>query len=203
MHSHHGLPVCELKDRADEVTAKKDLFSDHYRHCINHGFAKLHHYYNEIDKSRLYAASVALHPCLKYSYIEEHWPSTNGRAAIEAAREQVQSLFNEYLAKHRQTTSPPPAPVAIRSPPPAATPVDGYRRCLSSTARSRKDNLNRRVINKQETELQRFMDDELDTSLHTYVNGAAVDNGGDYFDEPLRWWRERGESSYPILAAMA
>lgn len=45
------------------------------------------------------------------------------------------------------------------------------------------------------------MDDELDTSLISCVDGAAVE--GDYFDEPLRWWRERGESSYPILASMA
>lgn len=62
------------------------------------------------------------------------------------------------------------------------------------------DNLNRR-LNKYDLELQRFMDDELDTSLITYVNGVSVE--GDYFDEPLRWWRERGESSYLILAAMA
>lgn len=97
----------ELKDRADEVTTKKDLFSDHFRHCINHGYSKLHHYYNVIGKSRLYAASVALHPCLKYSYIEEHWSDSNGREAIDVAKQQVQSLFSDYLSKHRRSASPP------------------------------------------------------------------------------------------------
>lgn len=188
----------ELKERADEVTAEKDLFSDHFRHCLNHGYSKLYHYYNVIDKSRLYAASVALHPCMKYSYIEEHWPRTNGREAIDVAKEQVQSLFDEYLAKHRPTSPTPALAPAQAAALPA--PVDAYKRFLSSTLRSRQDNLNRR-LNKHDLELQRFMDDELDTSLITYVNGVSVE--GDYFDEPLRWWRERGESSYPILAAMA
>lgn len=188
----------ELKERADEVTAEKDLFSDHFRHCLNHSYSKLYHYYNVIDKSRLYAASVALHPCMKYSYIEERWPRTNGREAIDVAKEQVQSLFDEYLAKHRPT-SPTPALAPARAAVLPA-PVDAYKRFLSSTLRSRQDNLNRR-LNKHDLELQRFMDDELDTSLITYVNGVSVE--GDYFDEPLRWWRERGESSYPILAAMA
>jgi hypothetical protein len=34
-----------LKIRADDVSKNPDLFVDHYRHCINHGFEKLKEYY--------------------------------------------------------------------------------------------------------------------------------------------------------------
>jgi hypothetical protein len=60
----------KLRKHADEVTAKPSLFTNHYQHCLNHGFAKLSEYYTKIDDSRLYHAAVALHPCRKFTYFE-------------------------------------------------------------------------------------------------------------------------------------
>ena len=31
----------KLARRADDVNVDKEIFTDHYRHCINHGFKKL------------------------------------------------------------------------------------------------------------------------------------------------------------------
>lgn len=54
LESSHGalwevLPAFDflfmmLKIRADDVSKNPDLFVDHYRHCINHGFEKLKDY---------------------------------------------------------------------------------------------------------------------------------------------------------------
>jgi hypothetical protein len=57
----------KLARRADEVNADQELFSDHYRHCINHGFGKLQQYYINIDDSSLYSAAVALHPSTRFN----------------------------------------------------------------------------------------------------------------------------------------
>lgn len=59
-----------LQKRANQVTNEPDLFTEHYRFCINHGYDKLSEYYTKIDDSRLYAAALALHPLQKYSYFE-------------------------------------------------------------------------------------------------------------------------------------
>jgi hypothetical protein len=45
------------------------------------------------------------------------------------------------------------------------------------------------------------MSDSLDTITKTVVNGKILTNT--MADEPLRWWRERGEHLYPTLASMA
>jgi hypothetical protein len=55
---------------------------------------------------------------------------------------------------------------------------------------------------RQESELNRFMDDELDVYyIEHLADGKLVTRS--YVDQPLRWWRERGESLYPTLAIMA
>jgi hypothetical protein len=43
--------------------------------------------------------------------------------------------------------------------------------------------------------------DSLDRSITTIVNGQIVKPS--LINEPLRWWRERGEHLYPTLAVMA
>lgn len=57
-----------LKIRADDVSKNPDLFVDHYRHCINHGFEKLKEYYGKSDRTRLYRAAIALHPYYRNDY---------------------------------------------------------------------------------------------------------------------------------------
>jgi hypothetical protein len=61
----------KFAERADEVNADQELFSDHYRHCINHRFSKLQQYYTKIDDSRLYTAAVAIHPYMRFKYFEK------------------------------------------------------------------------------------------------------------------------------------
>ena len=52
----------------------------------------------------------------------------------------------------------------------------------------------------QETELERFIADELNTTITTMdAEGRIIKKQ----IEPLRWWRERGERLYPTLAVMA
>ena len=45
------------------------------------------------------------------------------------------------------------------------------------------------------------MTDKLDTKYCSIESGKRVLKS--YMDEPLRWWRERGEQQYPTLAKMA
>lgn len=59
-----------LRRSADEVTARPSLFTDHYLHCLNHGFLKLRDHFTKIDDSRLYSEAVALNPCRRFDYFE-------------------------------------------------------------------------------------------------------------------------------------
>jgi hypothetical protein len=89
----------KLSKRADEIEADREIFSDHYRHCINHGFNKLQQCYTKIDDSRLYCAAVALHPCMRFSYFEKAWSSrAGGREQIDNAKRWTRSLFDDYLS---------------------------------------------------------------------------------------------------------
>ena len=53
----------------------------------------------------------------------------------------------------------------------------------------------------QKSELERFMSDSLDTFTTAIVDGNIKRLS--MVDEPLQWWRERGEHLYPTLAVMA
>jgi hypothetical protein len=61
----------KLARRSEEVNADQEIFSDHYRHCINYSFSKLQQYYTKIDNSRLYTAAVALYPCIRFNYFQK------------------------------------------------------------------------------------------------------------------------------------
>jgi hypothetical protein len=51
------------------------------------------------------------------------------------------------------------------------------------------------------SELDRYMNDALKISVTKVVHGKRVKMN--MKDEPLRWWRERGEHLYPSLATLA
>ena len=53
----------------------------------------------------------------------------------------------------------------------------------------------------RQTELERFMNDALDVTVTRVVHGTRVIMN--MKDEPLRWWRERGQHLYPTLAKVA
>jgi hypothetical protein len=57
------------------------------------------------------------------------------------------------------------------------------------------------IIQQRQSELDRFMNDALDVSLKRVVDGKII--ATNMKDEPLRWWRERGQHLYPTLVTMA
>jgi hypothetical protein len=60
-----------LKKHADDITERPHIYSDHYQHCINHGFLKLQAYYTKIDESRFYSAATSLNPYIRFAYFED------------------------------------------------------------------------------------------------------------------------------------
>jgi hypothetical protein len=100
-----------LKLHTDEITARPSLFTDHYQHCINHGFVKLQGYCTKIDKSRLYSAATALNPYMRFTYFEGAWgDKPGGRENITNARRMTRELFEDYLSRveppERASTTP-------------------------------------------------------------------------------------------------
>jgi hypothetical protein len=187
----------KLAKRSDEVNARPDIFSDHYRHCINHSFSKLQHYYTKIDDSRLYAAAVALHPCMRFNYFEKAWANKpGGREQIDTARRQTHSLYRDYLSR-----LPPPEPPAESLF--ISSDVDDEDEDWRATFGGGDDGESSKehIIQQRQSELDRFMNDALDVSLKRLVDGKTI--ATNMKDEPLRWWRERGQHLYPTLATMA
>ncbi|KAI7202365.1 hypothetical protein KC316_g1835 [Hortaea werneckii] len=123
----------------------------------------------------------------------------------------VQLFFSEYVAEY-QTADDVEQPLTVHSqshsqpmkkhdtfaddddPDCIATFVD--QSAVKRVPDSRSD---RRA--RQEQELERFMDTELATTYKVIIKGKSVERS--FVHEPLRWWRERGEKSFPILARMA
>lgn len=204
------LPIMDflfkkLKKQADEVLASPQLFTDHYTHCINHGFSKLQDYYTKADDSRLYAAAVALHPCYRYNYFDSQWaPTTDGKRAVATAKRQTRELFAEYLKRKHATNPPSPKPIpepAATTPPRQHDDPEWYdtftTHCKPIASNDRSANERRQ----QEQELESFLTADLDIHYKTVEDGKPVVKS--YIMEPLRWWRERGEGLYPTLAQMA
>ena len=92
-----------LKIRADDVSKNPDLFVDHYRHCINHGFEKLKEYYGKSDRTRLYRAAIALHPCYRNDYFANAWAKVpRSRLEIKNAQNAVAACYTEFLSTLRK-----------------------------------------------------------------------------------------------------
>lgn len=192
----------KLKKHSDEVSERPDLFTDYYMAALNHGFAKLSEYYTKVDESPYYAAAVALHPCRRFTYFDNNWSkTTGGDRAICNAKQATKRLFEEYLTRaitERESSSEPEALFISNT-----TQSDDEDEDWATAFGERvKDNgRNTSLRRRQETELNRFMDDELDTYYTEHLHGKVVTMS--YVDQPLRWWRERGEVLYPTLASMA
>lgn len=184
-----------LKERADEVEQDQQrdtgIFTDYFSHCLNHGFAKLREYYTKVDTSPFYAAAVALHPCKKFNYFEQQWTTKDAEKDIKKAKQSVRRLFSDYIERQRDIEAASPPPVILDNH------EDKHWAAAfgDHTAAASKDK------GRRNTELQRFMDDELDTYYTTRINGKMVKCS--YLNEPLRWWRDKGQVAYPTLAIMA
>ncbi|KAJ6437048.1 cerato-platanin [Purpureocillium lavendulum] len=70
---------------------------DHFRININLGWKKLDEYYNKLDETPIYYASLALHPAYRWGYFETVW---SGRPTwVSKAKDMVQSVWDrEYKA---------------------------------------------------------------------------------------------------------
>jgi hypothetical protein len=171
----------KLARRANEVNADQELFSDYYRHCINHGFSKLQQYYTKIDDSRLYTAAVALHPCMRFAYFEKQWANKpGGREQIDNAKRWTRSLFDDYLSR-----LPPidePAESLFVSLDKEDEDAD-WRATFggSDDGRSSKEYTEQQ----RRSELDRYMNDALNISVTRVVHGKRVMMN--MKDEPLRW----------------
>ncbi|KAM0707974.1 hypothetical protein Q7P35_004623 [Cladosporium inversicolor] len=146
----------KLKKHTKEVEETPEIFTDYYIICLNYGFAKLSEYYTKIDESPFYATAVALHPCKRFTYFDEIWRAIAER---ESSPEQDTLFVQDEDDEDDEDWT------------------HAFGEHVTDTER-RTSTLQRR----QESELNRFMDDELDI----------------YYTK-----RERGESLYPTLATMA
>ena len=188
-----------LKRRADEITSNPELFTDHYRHCVNYGFIKLSSYYTKTDDSRFYSAVLALHPCNRFDYFDKKWHQLpDGDVPIARAKTHTSNLDNEYVQRARDASEPPPP-----SQPQSSHDYDEDWQAIfcDHTYADDDDTTRSRKRRKQASELDNFMVDKLDTTYVVIEGGKRVRKS--YYSEPLRWWRERGESLYPTLATMA
>lgn len=195
----------KLKHAANEIEEKPQLFTDHYQHCINHGFMKLRDYYTKIDDSRLYAAAIALHPCRRFNYFENAWASESPEdhkdsEATTKAKQQTRSLFNEYLTNHRVASPPATPQAATVATGPIHQDPDWHTHFVQDYTVTPQHE-EKHLQEQQRTELDRFMIERLDIHYNKVVNGSILRLS--FINEPLRWWRERGQALYPTLSIMA
>jgi hypothetical protein len=189
-----------LQKRSNEVHAigGAELFTDHYMACLDAGFIKMKQYYTDTDKSTLYRAAIALHPCLRLTWFETHWknlPDNKGLAEIALAKAAVYSLWSEYLAKVPFTIDAPTCTTQYID-------IDNKWEAIFGIGHVT-PTVSRRQIAEQE--LERFLSDAIDITFIEQVkeHGAIVTKARTYATQPLRWWRERGSALYPTLSTMA
>lgn len=104
--------------------------------------------------------------------------------------------FHEQYLVHVELPAPAASTLLINSD--SFDEDEEWAATFGDNASVEHDNIQRRRL--QETELERFMNDTLDTkSTTTDAAGNILKQTMD----PLRWWRERGEHAYPTLAGMA
>ena len=186
----------KLQVRANETVAKPHLFATHYSHCLNVAFLKLSEYFTETDKTLYYRAAVALHPFFRYDYFEETWINQdNGVDEIRRAKEATQQLYERYVAQ---------APPLAIEPPSTFYPIDGndddedYELFFNFKKRLRPGQEQRVKTQRQETELERFMTDDLQLEYEERErakDGSWKLSAKSYENSPLKWWRDHGEAS--------
>ena len=59
-----------------KATAERYPDPEHFRINVNLGWKKLNHYYELLDESPVYYASVAIHPAYRWDYFEHLWVDT-------------------------------------------------------------------------------------------------------------------------------
>ncbi|TKA50188.1 hypothetical protein B0A49_11188, partial [Cryomyces minteri] len=176
----------KLSTAADEITADKDnkIFTNHYQTGVNTGFLKLKEYFTLTDRSPLYRAAIALHPCHKFAWFEAHW--SRNKSYITAAKKVTKELFATYVGEGSapSVTGTAPAPRVSRKRRRSESSDDEDYSAAFHTASVRP-----KLSETRDTELERFM--------------ADTDDVRGYEERPLAWWRDIGEKRYATLALMA
>ena len=98
---------------APQIFKQMDVTHADHKHIlqsIKHGWSKLESYYNKLDESPVYAASIFLHPEHKSRFLKRHWKERPDW--IAQANEEVKTL---WLTSYKDTVKPPPNPVILPS----------------------------------------------------------------------------------------
>ncbi|KAM0700923.1 hypothetical protein Q7P35_012645 [Cladosporium inversicolor] len=174
----------KLKKHAKEVEETPEIFTDYYTICLYHGFVKLSEYYTKIDESPFYAAAVALHPYKRFTYFDEIWSkTTSGATNIHNARQSTRRLFDDYLRRAiaERESSPEQDTLFVQDKDDEDDEdwTHAFGEHVTDTER-RTSTLQRR----QESELNRFMDDELDIYYTKVLQGKLLTKS--YANQPLR-----------------
>lgn len=98
------------------VAMEEDLsnYIDHYQNCLNTAWLKLTEYYSKTNETRLYRAAMALHPCLRYEYFEQHWKDNSATVDdVTKAKNAVKELYGDYVQRANECDPPPSLPPQI------------------------------------------------------------------------------------------
>jgi hypothetical protein len=95
----------------------------HLKAAINLGWKKLNKYYALSDCTAAYRAAIVLHPHYKMRWFERNWAEYHSDW-IDAAKDSVVELYNEYKARHTKAGA-----TEIADPPPTKQ-LDDYERSL-------------------------------------------------------------------------
>ncbi|KAJ3454092.1 hypothetical protein MRS44_017986 [Fusarium solani] len=153
---------------------------EHFKVNINLGWKKLDEYYNKLDETPIYYASLALHPAYRWGYFEMVW---SGRPTwISKAKDVVQSVWDRGYKTLEISTEGNGEPSAKRQRTQYYSPFERYK----DEARIR--SCEERDSDKAEDEYARWQKDVLPT-----------DN---QIRDPLEYWHAQ-RFKYPRLSRMA
>lgn len=189
-----------LKIRADDVSKNPDLFVDHYRHCINHGFEKLKEYYGKSDRTRLYRAAIALHPCYRNDYFANAWAKVpRSRLEIKNAQNAVAACYTEFLSTLRKSEncstgshSEPITDTSIKETDDIYAQFDNFFNTVRRNATISAERCKKKR-KREDSELDRFLELSLEDLNVTDL----------YKNQPIAWWRDFGQRMFPTLAKLA
>lgn len=189
-----------LKIRVYDVSKNPDLFVDHYRHYINHGFEKLKEYYGKSDRIRLYPAAIALYPCYRNDYFANALAKVlRSRLEIRKAQNAVSACYNGYPSTLRKSEdcltsshSETATDTSIKETDDIYTQFDNF----FNTGRRNATISAERCKKKRKCE-----DSELDRFLELSLEDLNVTDL--YKNQPISWWRDFGQEMFPTLAKLA
>jgi hypothetical protein len=166
-----------------KATAERYPDPEHFRINVNLAWKKLNHYYELLDESPAYYASVALHPAYRWDYFEHLWADMP--EWIDGAKAKVKTLWEEeykFLDISTSNNNEEPLP---------------KRRKTFATAFNRHREENRI----RSSRASPFSSTLSDTDEYAEWQRDRRDSDSDVVD-PFEYWHNK-RSVYPRLAQMA